>query len=195
MKSNFCEPFILLLAFVFISGCKKEGTEYHYLSSEIKEWSVYQPGSYWIYKNEVTGLIDSSYIKSQPEVRFDWIQVTDRYAIAQEEIRYVVSGSFLQVLYIDQSGSWEQFYNQSGHRNYGLLWYIKGEGFHKTEKIQNFQINDTSYSNVLHSVYNVSTDTSFVESWIVKNVGVIKYLKRIGNIDTTWTLMRYHSVQ
>jgi hypothetical protein len=195
MKSNICEAFILLMAFVFISGCKKESTEYQYLSSEIKEWSVYQPGSYWIYKNEVTGLIDSSYIKSQPEVRFDWIQVTDRYAIAQEEIRYVVSGSFLQVLYIDQSGSWEQFYNQSGHKNYGLLWYIKGEGFHKTEKIQNFQINDTSYSNVLHSVYNVSTDTSFVESWIVKNVGVIKYLKRIGNIDTTWTLMRYHSVQ
>ena len=52
---------ICSLVFLVIPGCKKI-TEYK-LSPEIKDYFTFKPGSYWIYRNDSTGDLDSTYIK------------------------------------------------------------------------------------------------------------------------------------
>lgn len=46
---------------IYISGCKKQ-IEYK-LSPSIKEYFTFKPGSYWIYRNDSTGELDSTYVK------------------------------------------------------------------------------------------------------------------------------------
>lgn len=188
-----CACFISLL--LVCTSCSKERTEYRYLSSEFKELSVYQKGSYWIYKNENTGSFDSSYIVVQPETNWIIVQASDRYVIYNESIEYFVNGSFLGHIHVDVSNDWEQYYNQKGRNNYMLSWFVKDGGFQNAEILQSMVVNGTSYSNVVHSTFNITSDTDFVESWIAKKVGVIKYMKKIGNTDTTWSLLRSHTVQ
>jgi hypothetical protein len=50
---------ITLAALMLVMGCKKEHTLY--LSEDIKKNFSYKPGSYWIYKDSVTGREDSCY--------------------------------------------------------------------------------------------------------------------------------------
>jgi len=52
---------ILFCSFLFIiSGCKKT-TEYR-LSPQIRNYFTFKPGSYWIYRNDSTGELDSTYV-------------------------------------------------------------------------------------------------------------------------------------
>ena len=59
MKKNLW--LICILIFIAIQGCKK-ATEYK-LSTDIKEYFTFKPGSYWIYRNDSTGDLDSTYVK------------------------------------------------------------------------------------------------------------------------------------
>jgi len=52
-----------IVVLVLLAACKKELTFYG-ISDEMKEYFVFQKGSYWIYKDDSTGVIDSTYIKS-----------------------------------------------------------------------------------------------------------------------------------
>jgi hypothetical protein len=59
-------PWIVLISLVFIIfSCKKEDHN-HYVSQEFKEWTIFKPGSYWVYKNETTNVTDSIYVISNP---------------------------------------------------------------------------------------------------------------------------------
>ena len=59
---------ILILFSILITSCKKkQAVVTDYIPSELKEYALFQPGSFWIYKNENTGKIDSTYISKKPE--------------------------------------------------------------------------------------------------------------------------------
>jgi hypothetical protein len=51
----------LIFAVVIFASCKKE-TPYYKISDDMKQYFVYQKGSYWVYRNDSTGDTDSSYI-------------------------------------------------------------------------------------------------------------------------------------
>ncbi len=53
--------FLIFSSLFIIMGCKKT-TEYR-LSPQIKNYFTFKPGSYWIYRNDSTGDLDSSYVK------------------------------------------------------------------------------------------------------------------------------------
>jgi hypothetical protein len=43
-------------------ACKKKLSTYA-ISDNLKSWVAFQPGSYWIYKNDSTGVLDSTFMK------------------------------------------------------------------------------------------------------------------------------------
>lgn len=54
--------FLIFSFLLIITGCKKT-TEYR-LSPQIKNYFTFKTGSYWIYRNDSTGELDSSYVTS-----------------------------------------------------------------------------------------------------------------------------------
>ena len=53
-------PICLFFFIVFLSSCKKE--PYYGISDGMKEYFVFQKGSYWIYQDDSTGVHDSTYV-------------------------------------------------------------------------------------------------------------------------------------
>lgn len=53
---------ITLIALLFVLGCKKKEDHTDYLSEEIKRNFSFKPGSYWIYRDSISGREDSCYI-------------------------------------------------------------------------------------------------------------------------------------
>lgn len=57
---------ILVLGLVGASSCKREKPKdpltLHYTLGEVADYMVFQPGTYWIYQNDVTGDIDSQWV-------------------------------------------------------------------------------------------------------------------------------------
>jgi hypothetical protein len=69
MKNSIITIAVLML----ILGCKKERIQY--ISDDIKQNYFYKPGSYWIYRDSVTGREDSCYVLSYS---IDLVDINDR---------------------------------------------------------------------------------------------------------------------
>ncbi len=61
---------IALLLFLFQS-CIKIGTTVYSVNTGMKSAFNYKPGSYWIYKDSITGAIDSAYVTSNQDVLYN----------------------------------------------------------------------------------------------------------------------------
>lgn len=62
MKKYFWLTFLL----VFFSGCRKKNPELisgaYYLPKEVKDYTLFMPGTYWIYQDSISGIEDSVYV-------------------------------------------------------------------------------------------------------------------------------------
>jgi hypothetical protein len=58
-----------LLFLLFADSCKKKCPELktRYIEQEMKDWILYKPGSYWIYRDSISGGMDSVF-KTQTEI-------------------------------------------------------------------------------------------------------------------------------
>lgn len=61
MKKYF--PFLVLL-FLFAACSKKKDPRYVYLDAFTKDHFYFKPGSYWIYRDSISGRVDSFYVSS-----------------------------------------------------------------------------------------------------------------------------------
>lgn len=61
MKSYF--PFLVFI-FLFTACSKKHDPVYSYLSSDTKKHFYFKPGSYWIYRDSISGRTDSFYLRN-----------------------------------------------------------------------------------------------------------------------------------
>lgn len=59
-------PLFLLSFFMLFQACKKTGTIYH-VNAGLKANFGYKPGSYWIYKDSISGEIDSAYVTANQD--------------------------------------------------------------------------------------------------------------------------------
>jgi hypothetical protein len=57
----------IILLILILSGCKdKQHVDYYPVPDALKKACLFQKGSYWVYRNDSTGLIDCTYVKSNP---------------------------------------------------------------------------------------------------------------------------------
>ena len=61
---------LVFLLFLFQS-CIKTGTTVYSVNTGMKSAFNYKPGSYWIYKDSITGAIDSAYVTSNQDVLYN----------------------------------------------------------------------------------------------------------------------------
>jgi hypothetical protein len=80
-------------------ACKKEEPSTYYIPASLNEYAVFQPGSFWIYKNEVTGDLDSVFISSPPVFTYNHSGGYD-YDPIDEACQIKYFGSFIQTAYI-----------------------------------------------------------------------------------------------
>jgi hypothetical protein len=70
---------LIITMLMFAVGCKKKENIY-YLSDEVKRNFFFKPGSYWIYRDSISGMMDSCYLSSSMIQILDNPRVTASYS-------------------------------------------------------------------------------------------------------------------
>lgn len=187
----------------------------------MKEYFAYKAGSYWIYKNDSTGLIDSSSVSSYTHVYDN----KDLAGIKRELISMIFKSTFLTLTFISYSScDGPDYYTVSsildphsgvleagGAVAYTPNWpsnknIIPGCSpgatfFYKTKLTDT--IDNVPYQNVIYSEFR-STDSSSTNPFLyirkiyfAKHIGIIKYyeLYPYYNVNRSYKLLRYKVVQ
>jgi hypothetical protein len=66
------------------------------------------------------------------------------------------------------------------------------------EVFSNLTVNNSLYHNVYHTRYSellYVNDSAVRDYYFAKNIGLVIFKMRTGNIDTTWSLVRHHVIQ
>jgi len=205
----------LFLIFLFLSivflGCKKKiETKYIMVPDEFKTWTVFQKDSYWIYLNENTNQIDCTFVTYSNRMLYT---DNDPYIHVYTEYYSVhFSSGFLSFFYIKAG---EGPYTQqdifeyhtsglgltSGRLENPFVQYGYIDPSHRSkviEVIPSLHLNNSTYTNVYNILWtsqNNKGDSIIENYYLTKNIGLIKFTSRIANVDTTWSLLRYHIIQ
>jgi len=195
---------ILILFSILITSCKKkQAVVTDYIPSELKEYALFQPGSFWIYKNENTGKIDSTYISKKPE--FDNYSASYDNNTITELCQVFYDGSFLfktnlspsiyDILFTDYG--FEAINSRSFQPN--QLFQLNGATTLKYfPLVDSMKFDNNTFHNVFVTQWqyiNLQRDTFKNTSYFVKKVGLIKFNHKEPNADTTWHLINYKAVQ
>ncbi|MDP4281720.1 MAG: hypothetical protein Q8867_06165 [Bacteroidota bacterium] len=196
---------IIVIILGFNISCKKEKSYTYYISQELKTYAVFQPGSYWVYKNELTGVLDSSYINIPPGYTYTHLgeHLSDPI---WESCNTLYCGNFIYSSYVDQDKYAIDFYSwgstclMSNKFKPGFLYEIQSNMYFKdVDEIDSLVINNNKYYHVLNTQYLSKSifdgDSIIYSYYLVKSLGLIKISKKVHNIDTSWSLLRYHVVQ
>ncbi len=216
--------FLLLLPLLyFLPGCTKQNNpEYYYIPDDFKQWVVYQPGSYWIYLNEKTGVQDCTYVtkvytgqyvtggngSSDTERHYEKIEsdcsgsVFEYFSTtAKMESSSVISDRAILTIPLYSHGMDDVSFS------YGLLLNPQFIEYRRGEEISNYgvkqvypqeNINGNNFTNVYdlgHEWIDNNGDSLETEVHIVKNTGIVKLRIYKEKLDTTWSLVRYKIVQ
>ncbi|MCX6305627.1 MAG: hypothetical protein NT040_11725 [Bacteroidetes bacterium] len=186
----------LIFLLLLFAGCRKKN-EPTYISEKLKSFAVFQVGSYWIYKNEKTGNLDSIFISEVPHFFFNGNENIPPF-VQECSMRYggtIISGSVVYpeneelVFQNDHSGSCIQFYTPTPGSN---------GSFSNISTFDSLEINNKYYHEVINTKNRFqfsNGDTLIYTFFIAKSVGIIKLNKKTNDSDTTWSLLRNRSVQ
>lgn len=220
---------IITLAFVFgifFGGCKPDGpTPVEDLGffplGEIKEYHYFQPGSWWVYKNMISGELDTVVMARS---NIDTIPVGNNIRkFSYEDITYTTTSITLKENYrhYNRYGlsaepiDWKYFYYISRSRisdkngfegiQYTYIYpyenFIGGQNsIHLEEKIENYSLSGFNFNDVL--VFQIEGDGSWdsypTKYYWAKNVGLVKREKcdidKITLLDG-WELIEYEITQ
>ena len=181
------------------------------IPDEFQSWCRYREGTYWIYRNEKTQQNDCTYVTGYSLNSLPHSQDPTDYYIDWE--RSEITGAFLTGIYGYTPGKDVAGMTIYGNTNARSLYFslaqvtnpefIKAvrtgqEGMGVVAVYPTEKVNGNSFTNVYNCVteYVSSAGDSVITSGhLVKNTGLVKYIKHRANWDTTWTLLRWHVVQ
>jgi hypothetical protein len=201
---------LLVLVLVFFFGCKKENKEtYFYVYDSIKDWVYFSEGSYWVCLNEKTNKERSCYLNMIPTHGF--APPAGEGSIHFEGYYYDLTSSLIPWVSItcDPSNSYAELgsFYQSGLGFIALtsgitkniLARTKGCSVDSTpcqlvEIIDTLQLNNNRFFNVIHTRASYQYYGNFQNDYyFAKDVGLIKFRIKASSIDTTWSLLRWHT--
>jgi len=189
---------LVLIACITLLCCKKEASRY-YLSDEMKQWTVFKMGSYWIYKNEVSNKIDSAYIDQLPFNNIQNLPKIHDDELFYQKITFHMQCPFYHTYIVYTRMSDEYLEISTKFEQIPILIYDKKDGFDISELIPEFKLNNPTFHNVIHATSYKYTfypsDTLIENTYFAKNVGIIKYSQKTTKSDTTWTLLNYRTLQ
>ena len=211
---NLC---IILLALIILPSCKKK-QEFHYLSEEFKKNCLFTVGSYWIYKNDSTGLIDSTFISIPPEIDYyipNEVSVWETATISCSSSiirKFFMMAGFFKLFIYDANinctpwvGYW--MYAQKGleftvdcyfNEYFDPQWRI-----HIKEIYPEYIVNQHFYKNIqfirtVPTYQAILSGNDSLDVYYSKGKGIIRLIHYNvnGSGDTeSWSLLRYRVVQ
>lgn len=214
--------FLLFLVSLFVA-CQKE-TPYYKISEDMKQYFVYQPGSFWIFTNDSTGGIDSIYITETKYSRqgvadndgrhkysFDMITIYYQSQLfSTSEIGYLCAGP--NTLKVKTKLSDTNQYAYAEPVTYYPGWQPNTEittdrcirgSVYIYQFLPSITINKISYDNIIRtkiiSIDSTSSNQIFYlrDIYFAKNIGIIKLIEesRYFNVFRSWSLNKYIVVQ
>ena len=197
--------YLLIFAVLVLFGCEKPQSPINIdLPPAFKDWLYFKEGSYWIYRDILTGKedsvwIDTSYINKEcyQERRSNITECEDKMYVFQKS-------TFNNILlkYVSVYGDKVSLFEKSDTSSTDYLVMSIGDVNNSTRKsldtiYNNYSLQNISYENVIG--YNLET-TDRTSHWLAKNVGLIRwrgYVDFYGFIQTPCDLqlVRYKIVQ
>lgn len=222
MKNHFFLFLLIQILALSISGCKKQEADhivafpaYHYGNSE--DYGYFREGTYWIYRDSLTGIEDSEYVyqSNKGTISIEDSGVTRDYIYDD----FLVLSTFYNcTFHYNLDESWTIMWGgyPVWRSKYGPIIGTQGETFlctfpfmlnelrHPytqsgyvtyTKYFHRLNMNDLWFNDVLvwHDTENSTENDSPTDFYITANIGIIK--KVIYNSNHVWELVRYHIEQ
>ena len=177
------------------------------IPDDFKEWSLFQPGSYWVYKDEKTGIADCTAYKHGP---YTWQANYTNVPLDETYIWFYTRGN--QVTGYDIKGGLQGnatlLLNMAGFyvsvlalNNNTILNPGHGDTSNSystykfIERWDTLIINKHPFPDVLHTRNTWPGYYVVFDFYWAKGVGLVRLQKTGTDTDTTWSLMRWKSVQ
>lgn len=214
--------FIILTVFVLLAACTKEQlSDNIFFDKDVRQKYFYKKGSYWIYRDSISGRVDSFYVSEVythvPEAKATWYQddeemgitITQKISdtsikdIIKWEIGYIAK-TYVRSSYSRNSASNSIFFNINNSRvlynprsNYKIP--ELGQVF-SNFLIGDFKLGTKNFQNVceIHceNIDNNKNDCTF---YFNDSVGYIKMRFNFDNdtfkIKEVWELQRWHVIK
>lgn len=208
---------VLVVAYVDF-GCSKKSKTY-YISDTTKEYFSYQKGSYWIYSNDSTSVLDSTTIKTY----LDFINGT--YEDKERQLIVInFNSSFLSSFTLGYACTGPDEVSVASRENDTSIYVIMGNPVYNPDLFSSTQIigpnclslygidlkhlpsmkvNNIQYIDVIKSrVFSIDSSSSVYyylnrEMFFAKNVGIIKFIEvdKLRHLKRSWSLLRHKSIQ
>ena len=196
--------FFFLLLLTFFSCKKQKEVDTFYIPQFLKDYTFFNKGSYWIFKNEVTEELDSCYIISASnyfyhEGGYDTDPLTEHEMI-------IFQSSFLLEMDADIDQVNMSFHSTGGYclrasisppiYNYG-----NNSKYEYFGELDTLKLNEINFLKVVNTQYTMNGlgilpyNSYVLTFYLAKSIGLIKYRQQMDNYDTTWSLIRYHIEQ
>jgi hypothetical protein len=191
---------VFLAVVLLLPGCKRQKEpDTYYISQFLRDYTIFQKDSYWIYNNDITQKLDSCYItKSQSYLIQEGGYETDPY-LERALIEY--NSDFMVSSFINVDDASLTFHSTGGNclRNSNLpaiFYYSDNVKYEFLGLYDSITINNAIYYNVLKTEFSQNSESLPYNKYILtfyfaKNIGLISYRQQMDNYDTTWTLLRY----
>lgn len=192
----------LILFVINLSGCKKQGPQKYYFDNNLKSWTCFKNGSYWIYQNEKTLLFDTTVILSNGSL-FSGSEDANQFEIIHSNIKSgfirEFSGfrepitSFFQIgLFYPEPGNpiaLSSTVSNGGNDGFFTNEYQK---FWCVERLDSLILNGNIFTNVIHTRNLIpGCDSLQDDFYFARNIGLIKCSIKTSKFDSTWSVIKY----
>lgn len=172
---------------IILTNCNKDVVSHHYIPQLFKDVGAFNKNSYWVYHNEKTLALDSTYVISDPQVYsiidgssiYDFINVPfDGHFFIQESLQETEVGLLSRI----EQGSVINVFSD------GTI----------VEKLDSMEVNNSKFINVYHtrqSSLTSQSDSITFDIYIVPHIGIIKLSKKLLETDTTFSIVRWRVFQ
>jgi hypothetical protein len=176
---------IYLLLTLVLFSCEKETYQYFYIPDSVKAWGLYQVGSYWIYKDEDTGQLDSVYVYDVKRTTED--EVSDK-------LHHRIYESF-HVFFRNSNSETKISYLENSYNGYSSVGNIKFKE-HFSFYFRDFKPVTYKINNIIYSEVDSLIDESNNEIWVAKNNWIVKQRIHTDSINFSMkTLIRSKIIQ
>ncbi len=214
--------FIILTVFVLLAACTKEQlSDNIFFDKDVRQKYFYKKGSYWIYRDSISGRVDSFYVSEiythVPEAKATWYQDEEEMAITitqkisdtsikdiiKWDIRYIAKTSVISDYSRNSATNSILFYTNNSRVLYNPRSNYKipelGQVF-SNFLIGDFKLGTKNFQNVceIHceNIDNNKNDCTF---YFNDSVGYIKMRFNFDNdtfkIKEVWELQRWHVIK
>lgn len=210
--------FLSALLMAMLIACSKStfqqpftpGPAYN-IPAEFKAWTIFNPGSWWVYKNEKTNVIDTTkfthgpfYNKELcgncPVIEYMWFYLKGPVVIMYDVQGGKNENASLRIM--RENGSEILAFtnktiadpSQSDSSEYSFKYQL-------VEQLDSWTMNGKTFSNIYHTKFSWLR-TSYEEPsypgydfYFARGIGLILLKKNYSSTDTTWSLVNWHTVQ